>query len=199
MNPAIYEQPVLVVSQKAKLVEITNQYTVSDANGQVVGYVQQVGQSAARKVLRFVSNVDQFLSHKFEITDAQGGVLLQITRPAKLIKSTVIVADAAGQELGRLIQQNAIGKIRFGLHDATGQQLAELRAENWRAWNFSIVDADGQELARVDKKWEGLAKAMFTTADNYAVAIHQRLADPLRALVIAAALTIDTALKQDEG
>jgi hypothetical protein len=41
-------------------------------------------------------------------------------------------------------------------------------------------------------------KNSFTTADNYVVQIHERLADPLRSLVVAAAVSIDTALKQDQ-
>ncbi len=52
-------------------------------------------------------------------------------------------------------------------------------------------------MARITKTWEGLAKAMFTTADNYVVTIHRPLDDPLRSMVVAAALSIDTALKQD--
>ena len=39
---------------------------------------------------------------------------------------------------------------------------------------------------------------MFTQADNFVVQIHRPLEDPLRGLVIAAALCIDTALKQDD-
>jgi len=38
---------------------------------------------------------------------------------------------------------------------------------------------------------------MFTTADNYVVKIHRPLDEPLRTLVIASALSVDTALKQD--
>jgi hypothetical protein len=38
---------------------------------------------------------------------------------------------------------------------------------------------------------------MFTTADNYVVQIHQRLPEPLRTLVVASAVSVDTALKQD--
>jgi len=29
---------------------------------------------------------------------------------------------------------------------------SEIRAENWRAWDFSIVDRDGTEIGRIDKK-----------------------------------------------
>ena len=38
---------------------------------------------------------------------------------------------------------------------------------------------------------------MFTTADNYVVQIHHRPDEPLNSLVVASALSIDTALKQD--
>ncbi|MBA3281154.1 MAG: scramblase, partial [Acidimicrobiia bacterium] len=68
---------------------------------------------------------------------------------------------------------------------------------NWRAWNFRIEDHTGTEVARITKTWEGLAKTMFTTADNYVVHIHRPLGQPLVALVVASALSVDTALKQD--
>ena len=112
------------------------------------------------------------------------------------MKSTVIVSDANDREIGRVVQQNMIGQIRFGLM-ADGQQLGAIKAENWRAWNFRIESAAGQEIARVTKTFEGLAKTMFTTADNYVLQITQRAPEPLNSLVVACALSIDTALKQD--
>ena len=193
----IFTEPVLVVNQKAKVIELTNQYAVYDARGTQLAGVQQVGQSAARKVLRLVSNVDQFLTHKIEIKDLSGAVLLSLTRPAKVFKSTVIVSGPSGDEIGRIVQENMIGKINFGL-EAGGVRHGSIRAENWRAWNFAILDTTGVEVARITKTWEGLAKAMFTTADNYVLEIHHPLQDPLRSLVVAAALGIDTALKQDD-
>jgi uncharacterized protein YxjI len=78
-----------------------------------------------------------------------------------------------------------------------GVKQGSINAENWRAWNFNIADAQGNEIARVTKTWEGIAKTMFTTADNYVVNIHRQLPEPMRSLVVASALCIDTALKQD--
>ncbi|MDR9449634.1 MAG: phospholipid scramblase-related protein [Acidimicrobiia bacterium] len=193
----LFSEPVLVVNQKAKLIELTNQYGVFDRDGNQIGAVGQVGQSALKKALRLVSSVDQFLTHRLEITDRSGAVVLRLTRPAKIFKSTVVVEDPNGHEVGRIVQRNMIGKINFGL-ESGGQQLGEIKAENWRAWNFRIEDATGTEVARITKTWEGLAKTMFTTADNYVVQIHRRLAQPLLSLVIASALSIDTALKQDD-
>lgn len=192
----LFGEPVLVVNQKAKLIEINNEYAIYDQNGEQLGAVRQVGQSALKKVLRVVSNLDQFMTHTFQIVDAAGVVRLQVTRPAKFVKSKVLIADGAGNPVGEIRQENAIGKIRFGLFSG-GHRLGEIRAENWRAWNFSIQDANENEIARITKTWEGLAKTLFTTADNYVLQIYQPLPEPLRSLVVASALTVDTALKQD--
>ncbi|ARF76422.1 scramblase [Kitasatospora albolonga] len=193
---SLFDQPVLVVNQKAKLIEVTNEYRVFDQHGATVGSVVQVGQSSLRKVLRFLTSIDQYLTHRLEIRDAHGRPQLLLTRPAKFIKSRVIVQRPDGQPVGEIVQQNAIGKINFAM-TAGGVQVGAIRAENWRAWNFAIVDHNGTEVARITKTWEGLAKTMFTTADNYVLQIHQRLPEPLLSLVVATALTVDTALKQD--
>ena len=192
----ILTEPILVVNQKAKLIELSNQYTVFDQHGAVIASVNQVGQSTARKVIRLVSSLDQFLTTRLDITDSDGRVILRLTRPGKIVKSTVIVSDGNDVELGRIVQQNAIGKINFAL-ESGGQRLGTIKAENWRAWNFSITDAADREIARVTKTWEGLAKTMFTTADNYVLQISERAPEPLNSLVVASALSIDTAHKQD--
>jgi uncharacterized protein YxjI len=176
---------------------LSNQYGVFDQNGNQLGAVNQVGQTTLKKALRLLTSVDQFLTHRLEITDRSGAVVLRLTRPAKILKSTVTVEDGNGTELGRVVQKNMIGKINFGL-ESGGQQLGAIKAENWRAWNFRIEDATGTEVARITKTWEGLAKTMFTTADNYVLQIHRRMAQPLLSLVVASALSIDTALKQDD-
>ncbi|MGQ0616265.1 MAG: phospholipid scramblase-related protein [Acidimicrobiia bacterium] len=190
-------EPILVVNQKAKLIEVNNEYAVYDQYGTQVGAVRQVGQSKAKKVLRVVASVDQFMTHKLQIVDMSGQVILAITRPAKFLKSRFSVNDGSGREIGQVVQQNAIGKINFGL-EAEGVAHGSINAENWRAWNFSIRDRNNEEVARITKTWEGAAKTIFTTADNYVVKIHRPLEEPLRSLVVAAALCIDTALKQDQ-
>ncbi|MGP4049818.1 phospholipid scramblase-related protein [Streptomyces sp. 2A115] len=193
----MFTEPVLVVNQKAKLIELTNEYKVMDQQGNQLGSVVQVGQSALKKVLRFFASLDQFMTHKLEIRDAYGQPQLLLTRPRKFMKSRVIVARPDGQPLGEIVQQNMIGKINFAIN-ADGQQVGAIKAENWRAWNFAIVDHADNEVARITKTWEGLAKTMFTTADNYVLQIHYQLPEPLLSLVVATALTVDTALKQDK-
>ena len=194
---SMFTEPVLVVNQKAKLIELTNEYAVYDREGHQLGSVVEVGQSGLKKAMRFVSSIDQFMTHRLEVRDAAGRAQLVLTRPAKIVKSTVIVSRPDGQEIGKIAQQNAFGKIRFEFQTASGS-IGGIQAENWRAWNFAITDHAGAEVARITKTWEGLAKTMFTTADNYVVQIHRRLDDPLLSMVVASALSVDTALKQDD-
>ena len=192
----LFTESILVVNQKVKLIELNNQYSVFDSSGKQIASVNQVGQSTAKKLLRLVSSLDQFLTHKLEISDMKGQVLLRLTRPAKVFKSTVIVSDGTDREVGRIVQENMIGKINFSLQVGQ-QQIGAIKGENWRAWDFRIEDASGTEVARITKKFEGIAKTLFTTADNYVLNIHRPLEQPLISLVVAAALSIDTALKQD--
>ena len=194
----VFTEPVLVVNQKAKLIEINNEYAISDQDGTQIGAVREVGQSKAKKVIRALSSYDQFMTHKLQVVDASGTVVLQLTRPAKVMKSKIVVQDGQGGEVGQITQENMIGKIRFGL-EAGGQKLGSINAENWRAWNFNVQDATGTEIARVTKTWQGFSRAMFTNADNYVVQMHRPLEGPLLALVVAAGVSIDTALSQDRS
>jgi uncharacterized protein YxjI len=189
----------LVFNQKAKLVELNVDFAIRDEQGSEVGRVTQEGQSQLKKIARLVSSLDQFMTHTLAVYDAVGTKVVELTRPRKIVKSTVLVNDGAGNEIGRIVQQNVIGKIRFALQDAQGQAVGSINAENWRAWNFSIQDALGAEVARITKTWEGLAKTLFTTADDYLLEVSSPTVTPtLRQLILASAAGVDLALKQDK-
>ena len=190
-------ESILVFNQKTKLIEVSAEYAIYDQHGTQIGGIRQVGQSTARKVLRVMSNLDQYLTHSLQVVDAAGAVVLTMTRPGKVFKSKVIVTDASGAEIGTIQKQTIVGKIKFSL-EAGGAPIGSLHAENWRAWNFHILDQSGDEVARITKTWEGMAKTMFTTADNYVLAITRPMQGPLHSLTIAAAAAIDLAIKQDD-
>jgi hypothetical protein len=181
----------LIVSQRAKLVELTNQYLIHGADGKALGYIEQERQSRLRKFARFVSDIDQFLTHRLSVYELDHRKILTLIRPRKIFKSRFFVEDGTGGRVGQIVQANVFGKIRFDLVDAQGQPLGQIKAENWRAWDFSIVDHTDKEVARIDKKFVGV------TADHYVVDINPGLGGDLRLLVIAAATAVDTALKQD--
>jgi uncharacterized protein YxjI len=187
----------LVVNQKPKVVELTNQYLIYDAQGNQIGHIQQEGQSKLRKALRLVTDVDQYLTHRLAVYDHGNTKLLQLTRPAKVFKSRVVVEDGSGAKVGEIVQKKVFGKIHFDMVGAMGQPFGQIQAENWRAWDFAIVDEMGREVGRIDKKFVGVVKAIFTPADNYEIDISPELTGDRRILAVAAAVAVDTALKQD--
>ena len=54
------------------------------------------------------------------------------------------------------------------------------------------------EMAQVSKKWAGLGKEMFTSADNYVLSISDTVPadNDLRLLIVAAVMCIDMVLKE---
>ncbi len=174
-----------MVNQKAKLIELNNEYAIFDQNGTQIGAVRQVGQSTAKKVLRLVSVARPVHDPQAADRRHDGHAGAGPHPPGQGVQ----VAGRGGgrrrrRDRAQIVQENMVGKIRFGL-EAGGRSSGSINAENWRAWNFNIQDEPGQEVARITKTWEGLAKTMFTTADNYVVQIHRPLEDPLRSLVVA--------------
>ncbi|GAA0544593.1 phospholipid scramblase-related protein [Saccharopolyspora spinosporotrichia] len=191
----LFTEPVLVVNQKAKLIEMANEYAVYDQTGRQIGSVVQTGQSGAQKALRLLTKLDSLMTVTLEIRDVAGQPVLRLTRPATMWKSTVHVQRPDGSPVGDIRMENVWGKVRFAF-EAGGQRVGGIHAENLRAWDLRVLDRDEQQVGQISKTWQGLAKAAFTTADNYVLQIFRPLPEPLNSLVVASALTVDTVLGQ---
>jgi len=187
----------LIFRQKVKLLEMNQEFKIWDESGAEVGTIRQEGQSGLKMAARLVTSLDQYMTHTLAVYDVSGAKVCELTRPRKIFKSRLTVKDATGRDAGTIAQANVFGKIRFDLHGRMGEPLGQIRAENWRAWNFSVVDPTEREVARITKTWEGLAKTMFTPADNYVLEIDPSVTGDLRLLVLASAAGVDVALKQD--
>jgi len=220
---AIFTEPVLVVSQKAKLKGSNVAYAVRDQHGQQIGSVQEVGRGFIKKAMDKRTDVGR--AYRLQVVDMSGRVLIAMTRPEVWFKAKMIVEGPHGNRIGQIAQDrfglaggfatvahaglsgwtprldsavqglDKIGHARFRL-ESGDQQVGPIHAENLNAWDFHIQDATGGEIARITKTWAGWAKERFTKADNYVVEIHRPLEEPLRSLVIAAALAVDIELKQ---
>jgi uncharacterized protein YxjI len=85
---------------------------------------------------------------------------------------------------------------KFDVLDLNKRVLCTLQGQ-WTSWDFSF-NQEGRELAHVSKKWAGMGKELFTSADNYMLEIKDTVPpnDPLRPLILAAVLCIDMVLKE---
>jgi uncharacterized protein YxjI len=191
---SLLAEPVLIVKQKLKLIELRNQFSVYDGGGRQVGVVEQATQSPLAFLARLFTSLDVALPITLEIR-GPGGTELLVQKPWFTWTCRVVRPD--GTVLGDIAKRIRLGKARFSLRAPGGAELGDVRAENWRAKDFSVRAAGGQEVARVTKKWAGL-RELFTDADTYVIEVRPDLGDPLRSLAVASCLVIDTIMKQKD-
>ena len=188
-------EPVLVINQKLKLIELRNEFRIFDQYGNQIGVAVQARQSPLAFLARVFSDWDVSLPMTLEVRDRGGAVALSLHKPWFRMQCTVSRGD--GLELGHIRKKIRLGKARFSLLDPGGREVGEVRAQSWRAKDFVVLDASGMELARVNKKFAGL-RELFTDADNYVIELNPAATDPMRSLAVASVLAIDTVMKQKD-
>lgn len=185
------------IHQQRKLMELRNEYTLVDEAGQTIGTANQERQGFLAVLTRVFSDLDVALPMTIEVRDTAGNLVLEIDKP--WFTWRVSVSSPTAGQLGSITKKVRLGKARFQLSGAGGHDLGEVRAQNWRARDFTILDADGTEVARVTKEWRGILTESFTDADSYAVTFSPELSDPLKSLAFASALAVDIVMKQKDS
>ena len=147
------------------------------------------------KLLRF-TDYKRMTPFDVQLRTPDGAPVLQVTRGISIFLSKVVVLDEGGRELGFFKQKFFSIGGAFDIVDANDEVVCSLKGK-WTGWDFRFVHGD-RELARVSKKWSGLGKELFTSADNYVLEISDSVAadSPVRQLIMAAVMTIDMVLKE---
>ncbi len=83
--------------------------------------------------------------------------------------------------------------IGGGLHiyDEADKYLGEV-AGSWKGGKFTFKNEKGKVLGVIDKKWSGIGKELFTSADNYMVSVSEGEPAETGALLLAAAIVLDS-------
>ena len=191
-----FARPTFVIEQHRKFFEMRNQYRIFDEAGAQIGAVEQVKQSVLALLTRFWTDLDAAIPTILDVTDASGQTVLEMRKP--WFNWTFAVTGPGGVELGSIAKRIRMGKARFTITDSSGSEMGEVRAENWRAKDFTIFDVGGNEIAQATKKWRGLATEMFTDADTYVVNVQPYASGPMRSMALAAALAIDIVMKDKD-
>lgn len=147
------------------------------------------------KMLRF-TDYKRMTPFHIEIRDIAGNTLIHVKRGVSIFLSTVEVRDANNVLLGKFQQRFFSVGGKFDVLSPNGEVLCSLKGK-WTGWNFTF-GLDGVEFAHVRKKWSGIGKEMFTSADNYMLTIDPTIEpdNPLRSLIMAAVMCIDMVLKE---
>ncbi|NIM24974.1 MAG: RNAase [Armatimonadetes bacterium] len=191
------ERNTFFVKERVGFLKAANAYDVLDpTTSDVIGTVQEKIPNFIIKILKF-SSMKTRLPFTVEILDTDEKKLLTIKRGFVFLRSRVDVLDEYGEKLGSYQQRLLSLGGKFEIFDRSGSAVAMLSGD-WKGWDFTFKDTQDRELAKVSKKWAGLGKELFTSADQYVVDVSSECTDnTLKKLVLAAAFCIDMVLKEE--
>jgi uncharacterized protein YxjI len=193
---SLLERSTYFIKEHVGLLKLTDTYDILDpASGQQIGVAKEEPPIWA-KWLRLAIN-KQLMPTAINIYEIEGQPpVVSVHRGFTFLRSKVDVI-AGGRKLGYFKSKLLSLGGGFLVFDHTDQQVAEVKGD-WKGWNFRFLNKSGREIGTVTKKWAGLGKELFTSADNYIISI----TDPgmagadTSALLLAAGLAIDVVYKE---
>lgn len=195
MHPAL-QQNLYLVKEHVGMFKAASNYDVYDpSSGQMIMQCREPHLGFFTKLLRF-TDYKRMTPFDIHVTTPEGEDILEVQRGISIFLSNVNVMDEDHQRVGGFKQKFFSLGGAFQVLGQNEEPLCELRGK-WTGWNFKFTHA-GQELAEVTKKWSGLGKEMFTSADNYIVKISDSVPadNPIRILILGAVFCIDMVLKE---
>ena len=135
----------------------------------------------------------QMLPTEIVVTEAdQQTLALRLEKGWSFFTSQLAVFDAQGRKLGSLRNKlfSLSGKIL--VEDAAERPIGEFSGGIF-SWTRQLKDPAGVVVGTMDKKWAGLGRELFTSADNYHLEVAPEFAgQPDKvALLLAACLAYD--------
>jgi uncharacterized protein YxjI len=193
----MFDRTTFLIKERVGFLKLADSFDIYDPAVAVkIGTAREVI-SPALKLFRLLVN-KRMLPTRIEVReDEQGPVLLSMRRGFNLFRARVTVHDRVGTEIGHL--KSKFFSVGGGFHvlDAFENPVADIKGD-WKGWNFRFLATDGTEIGKVTKKWAGLGKELFTSADNYVIALDEGRTFPPEAvaLLLAAGLAIDIVYKE---
>ncbi len=196
MHPALNKN-LYFVKEHVKMFKAANSFDVFDPQtSELILQCREENLGFFTKMFRF-TDYKRMTPFNMEIKTPTGATILTVRRGVSWFLSTVEVIDEQNRVIGKFKQKFFSIGGKFEVLDASERPLCTLKGR-WTSWDFKFVANDGKEFATVTKKWSGIGKELFTSADNYILQVNPEVpADhPLRMLIMAAVMCIDLVLKE---
>jgi uncharacterized protein YxjI len=193
---AILRQNLFFIKEHIGMFKAANNFDIYNPD------TKELMMTCREEQLGFFTKLFRFTDYKrltpfhVEVKTAKGEPVLEVKRGVSLFLSTVEVFDEKGILVGRFKQKFFSVGGKFDVLDPQNNVLCTLKGK-WTSWDFKFIQGNS-ELAQVSKKWAGIGRELFTSADNYMLSVNDsvRKEDPVRILILAAVMCIDMVLKE---
>lgn len=192
----ILSKNLYLVKEHVGMFKAANNYDIYDPEtNEIIMECREDRLGIFTKLLRF-TDYKRMTPFDIQIRTPEGQQVIRVKRGISIVLSKVEVLDEKDQVIGMFKQKLFSIGGAFTVFDANEEPVCQLKGK-WTGWDFKFL-AGGTELAHVSKKWAGIGKELFTSADNYVLQISESIpADHVaRQLIIAAVMCIDMVLKE---
>ncbi|MCK5541374.1 MAG: hypothetical protein KAI40_01690 [Desulfobacterales bacterium] len=195
MNTAL-SRNLYLVKEHVGMFKAANNYDIYDPEtNEIIMECREDNLGIFTKLLRF-TDYKRMTPFDVQIRTPEGQQIVRVKRGISIFLSKVEVLDENDQVVGMFKQKFFSIGGAFTVFDANEEPVCQLKGK-WTGWNFKFMTNE-TELAHVSKKWAGLGKELFTSADNYVLKISETIPSDhvARQLIVAAVMCIDMVLKE---
>ena len=192
----VLNRNVYLVKEHIGMFKAANNYDIYDPETEaVILECREERLGFLTKMLRF-TDYKRMTPFDIQIRTPEGRQIVRVKRGISLFLSKVQVLDESDRVIGGFKQKLFSIGGAFTVLDAAETPICQLKGK-WTGWDFKFMAGEA-ELAHVTKKWAGIGKELFTSADNYVLEISDSVpADAVaRQLILAAVMCIDMVLKE---
>ncbi len=195
---SILEKNLYLFKEHLGLIKAHNNYDIYDPESkEMILHCREKNLNFFYKIVRiFFKDYKRMTPFEIEIRGLTGKKILKVKKGVSLILSKIQVYDENDNIVGIFKQRLFPFGNNFDMLDKSENLVCKLKG-NFIGWNFKFLKGDS-EVGLVTKKWAGIGKEMFTSADNYILEIKDKVEkdSPLRLLILAAVLCIDMVIKE---
>jgi len=192
----LLERKTYVVKEHVAFAKLTATYDLLDAeSGAPIGIAKEEPPGWA-KWMRLVANKHMLPTAINVYEGTSTTPLVSIQRGFTFLRARVSVV-MGDRTIGHFEAKLMSVGPSFRILDAQDVEIGSVKGD-WKGWNFKITSSTGEELGTIAKKWDGLGKALFTSADTYVIALSAGAAGrpDVAALLLAAGLAVDTVYRE---
>lgn len=192
----VLSRNIYLVKEHVGMFKAANNYDIYDPDTEaVIMECREDHLGIFTKILRF-TDYKRMTPFDIQIRTPEGHQVIRVKRGISLFLSKVQVLDENDRVIGMFKQKFFSFGGAFTVLDANEKSVCQLKGK-WTGWDFKFF-AGETELAHVTKKWAGIGKELFTSADNYVLQISDSVPtdNVARQLILAAVMCIDMVLKE---
>lgn len=198
-NDSLLNRRTFFIREHVGLLKLSDTYDILDpANQNQLGIAKEKP-GAFVHILRFLVNKTLLptVVHVYEGSDPENerNRLFSIRKKVALFRPVVNVEEPNGNVVGWFKSKAFSLGGAFRVFDAKGNEIALIKGD-WKGWNFKFTDNAKKEIGSITKKWAGIGKELFTSADNYMISLSEKTNPAHAVLLLAAGLAIDTVYKE---